>query len=57
MRSKLVSLVASVLLCATAYAGDSGSSAPVAEDVKPDATVSPHGWKRGGRNWLYLGSR
>jgi hypothetical protein len=39
MRSKLVLLVASVLLCTTAYAGDSGSSAPVAEDVKPDATV------------------
>jgi hypothetical protein len=39
MRSKLVSLVASVLLSSTAYAGDSGSSTPVAEDAKPDATV------------------
>lgn len=39
MRSKLVSLVASVLLCTTAYAGDSAYSAPVAEDAKPDASV------------------
>jgi hypothetical protein len=39
MRSKLVSLVASVLLSSTGYAGDSGSSTPVAEDAKPDATV------------------
>ena len=39
MRSKLVSLVASVLLSSAGYAGDSGSSTPVAEDAKPDATV------------------
>jgi len=39
MRGKLVSLVAFVLLCTTAYAGDAGSSPPVAQDAKPDATV------------------
>ncbi len=43
MRSKLVSLAASVLLCTTAYAGDSGSSAPAAEETKPDATVVLNG--------------
>lgn len=39
MRIKLVSLVASVLVGTTAYAGDSGSVTPVAQDAKPDATV------------------
>jgi len=39
MRGKLVSLVASVLLCTTAYAGAPGSSTPVAEGTRPDATV------------------
>jgi len=39
MRSKLVSLAVSVLLCTTAYAADPGSSAPVDENAKPDATV------------------
>jgi hypothetical protein len=39
MRSKLVSLVASVLLGTTAFAGDSGSTAPVADDAKPDGRV------------------
>src|SRR5579863_3131616 len=43
MRSKLVSLVASGLLCTVAYAGDSPSSAPVAQDAKPDATVVLNG--------------
>jgi hypothetical protein len=43
MRSKLVSLVASGLLCSVAYAGDSPSSAPVAQDAKPDATVVLNG--------------
>ena len=43
MRSKVISLVASALLCTTSYAGDSGSSAPVADDAKPDATVTLKG--------------
>jgi hypothetical protein len=43
MRSKLVSLVASVLLCTMAYAGDSGPSTQGAADAKPDATVILNG--------------
>ena len=43
MRSKLVSLVASVLLGTTAFAGDSGSTAPVADDAKPDGRVVLNG--------------
>src|SRR5689334_10806584 len=43
MRSKWVSLVASVLLGTGAYAADTGSSAPVADDAKPDATVTLKG--------------
>jgi hypothetical protein len=39
MRIKLVSLAASALLCTTAYAGDAASTAPVADNAKPDATV------------------
>ena len=43
MRSMMFSLVASTLLCAAAYAGDADSSAPVADDAQPDATVTLKG--------------
>jgi hypothetical protein len=43
MRSVMFSLAACTLLCAAAYAGDAGSSAPVAEDAKPDATLTLKG--------------
>jgi hypothetical protein len=43
MRGTLVSLAASVLLCTAARAGDTGSSPPVAEGAKPDATITLKG--------------
>jgi len=43
MRNVMVSLVACTLFSAAAHAGDAGSSAPVADDVKPDATVTLKG--------------
>ncbi len=43
MRSMMVSLVACSLLCAAAYAADTSSSAPIAEDASPDATVTLKG--------------
>jgi hypothetical protein len=43
MRSMMFSLVACTLLSAAAYAGDADSSAPVADDAKPDATVTLKG--------------
>lgn len=43
MRSMMFSLAACTLLCASAYAGDADSSAPVADDAKPDATVTLKG--------------
>ena len=43
MRSMMFSLVACTLLCAAAYAGDADSSAPVADDAQPDATVTLKG--------------
>ena len=43
MRSMMVSLVACSLLCAAAYAGDTNSSAPVADDASPDATLALKG--------------
>jgi hypothetical protein len=43
MRSMMFSLAACTLLCGAAYAGDSGSSAPVADDATPDATVTLKG--------------
>jgi hypothetical protein len=44
MRSMMFSLAACTLLCAAAYAADADSSAPVvADDAKPDATVTLKG--------------
>jgi hypothetical protein len=43
MRRMIVSLAACTLLSAAAYAGDSDSSAPVAEDTHPDATLTLKG--------------
>ena len=43
MRTMIVSMTASVLLSAAAYAGESDSSAPVAENAQPDATVTLKG--------------
>jgi hypothetical protein len=43
MRSMMFSLAACALLSVAAYAGDSDSSAPVADDAKPDATVTLKG--------------
>jgi hypothetical protein len=43
MRKIIVSLAACTLLSAAAYAGDSDSSAPVAEDAQPDATLTLKG--------------
>jgi len=43
MRSMMVSLVACSLLCGAAYAGDTDSSAPIADDASPDATVTLKG--------------
>jgi Envelope integrity protein A len=43
MRSILVSFAACALLSATAYAVDSDSHAPVANDARPDGTVSLKG--------------
>jgi hypothetical protein len=43
MRSMMFSLAACSLLCAAAYAGAADSSAPVADDAKPDATVTLKG--------------
>ena len=43
MRSIMFSLAACSLLCGAAYAGDAGPSAPVADDAKPDATVTLKG--------------
>lgn len=43
MRITMLSLVASTLLCAAAQAGDAQSSAPVANDAQPDATVTLNG--------------
>jgi hypothetical protein len=40
MRSMIVSLAACTLLCTAAYADDADSSAPVAADAQPDATVT-----------------
>ena len=40
MRNMMVSLAACGLLCGSADAGDSRSSAPQAEDANPDATLS-----------------
>jgi hypothetical protein len=39
----MVSLMACSLLCAAAYAGDTDSSAPIAADASPDATLSLKG--------------
>jgi hypothetical protein len=43
MRRIIVSLAACTLLSAAAYAGNSDSSAPVAEDAQPDATLNLKG--------------
>ncbi len=43
MRSLLVSFAACALLSAAAYAADPESSAPVANDAKPDGTMSLKG--------------
>jgi len=43
MRSMMVSLVASSLLCAAAYAGDTDSAAPIAANTSPDATLTLKG--------------
>jgi hypothetical protein len=43
MRNLMFSLAACTLLSAAAYAGDADSSAPVADDAKPDATVTLKG--------------
>lgn len=43
MRSTMISLVASVVLSAAAYAGDTESSVPVANEAQPDATVTLKG--------------
>jgi hypothetical protein len=43
MRSTLVFLVACTLLCTVARAGDAESSAPVANEAQPDATVTLKG--------------
>jgi Lecithin retinol acyltransferase len=43
MRRMMVSLAACTLLAAAAYADDSGSSAPVAEDAQPDAILTLNG--------------
>ena len=43
MRRMMVSLAACTLLSAAAYADDSGSSAPVAEDAQPDAILTLKG--------------
>ena len=43
MRSMMISLAACTVLCGAAYADDSNSSAPVADDAKPDATVTLKG--------------
>ena len=43
MRSMIVSLAACALLSAAVYAADSEKSAPVAEDAKPDATLTLKG--------------
>jgi hypothetical protein len=43
MRKMIVSLAACTLLSAAAYAGDSDSAAPVAEDAQPDATLTLKG--------------
>lgn len=42
MRSTTVSLMACVLFCAAAYAGDT-ESAPVANEAQPDATIALKG--------------
>jgi hypothetical protein len=39
----IVSLAACTLLCTAVYAGDASSSAPVADDAKPDGTVTLSG--------------
>jgi hypothetical protein len=39
----IVSFAAGTLLSAAAYAGDSDSSAPVAQDAQPDATLTLKG--------------
>jgi hypothetical protein len=43
MRRMIVSLTACTLLAAAVFAGDSDSSAPVAEDAQPDATLTLQG--------------
>jgi hypothetical protein len=43
MRSMMISLAACTVLCAAAYAGAPDSAAPVADDAKPDATVTLKG--------------
>jgi hypothetical protein len=43
MRRAIVSLAACTLLSVAAYAGDSASSAPVAEDAQPDASLTLKG--------------
>jgi hypothetical protein len=43
MRRMFVSLTACTLLAAVVYAGDSDSSAPLAEDAQPDATLTLKG--------------
>ena len=43
MRKVIVSLAACAMLSAAAYAGDSDSSALVAEDAQPDATLTLKG--------------
>ena len=43
MRSMIVSLAACTLLCTAVYADDAGSSAAVADDAKPDGTVTLSG--------------
>jgi hypothetical protein len=43
MRSTMISLVAGTLLCTATYAGSTESSAPVANEAKPDATVTLKG--------------
>jgi hypothetical protein len=43
MRTMMISLAACTLLSAAAYASDADSAAPVADDAKPEATVTLKG--------------
>jgi hypothetical protein len=67
MRNMMVHLAAYGLLCGSAYAGDSRSSVPPADDANSDATLSLTGGDSGrvapgigytwGHGWLHYGKR